>query len=63
MDVKKAYLAPQLVQYGSLDELTLGSGHNACDFAIGHIDNGTGNSTDTGTGISNSSQCSSLGSA
>jgi hypothetical protein len=63
MLVKKAYRAPQLVEYGSLDELTLGSGHNSCDFAIGHTNNDTGNSGNTGTGISNSSRCSALGSS
>jgi hypothetical protein len=63
MVLKKAYRAPQLVRYGSLEELTLGSGHNACDFAVGHTNNDTGNSANTGTGISNSSQCFALGSS
>jgi len=56
-EAKRAYRAPRLVEYGPIDELTLGEGHNTCDFAIGHNNNDTGNSPNSGTGISNSSQC------
>jgi hypothetical protein len=61
METNRAYRAPRLVEYGPLAELTLGAGNNTCDFAIGHSNNSTGTSTDSGTGISNSSQCSALG--
>ena len=62
MKTRKAYRAPRLIEYGPIDELTLGSGHNTCDFALGHTNNTTGNSPNSGTGISNSSQCFGLGS-
>lgn len=50
--MKRAYVAPSLVEYGRLDQITLGSGGTLPDLVSGQVvNNNCGTQTFTGTSM------------